>query len=88
MTYRFARLWKQIRLFGRIRDQIRKRETAVVDDSFLVLQKQVPNDSADRKRTGTGSRSLYDRSVRRILKEVGLRSYVPIKAPQLQIFIY
>lgn len=80
--------WRQTGEYVRRRGQGRKRSTTAVDDRFITLQTL-----RNRRQTAVKTRSVLqevrgtnisERTVRRRLYEVGLKSYVPIKAPRLQ----
>lgn len=72
----------------RRRGQGRKRSTTAVDGRFIALQTL-----RSRRQTAIQTRNVLQevrgtnisvRTVRRRLKEVGLKSYVPMKAPKPQ----
>lgn len=86
--HRSVTRWRQTGLYVRRRGQGRKRSTTAIDDRFIALQTL-----RNRRQTAIQTRNVLEevrgtiiseRSVRRRLKEVGLKSYVPIKAPKLQ----
>jgi transposase len=75
--------------YDRRRGQGRKRSTTVRDDRFIVLQTL-----RNRSQTAVQTRSAFEevrgiqisqRTVRRRLKEVELGSYIPAKAPKLEV---
>jgi transposase len=75
--------------YDRRRGQGRKQSTTVRDDRFIVLQTL-----RNRSQTAVQTRSaleevrgvqISERTVRRRLKEVKLGSYIPAKAPKLEV---
>jgi transposase len=86
--HRSVSRWRQTGKYVRRRGQGRKRSTTAVDDRFLALQTL-----RNRRQTAVQTRNalqdvrgtnITERRVRRRLKGVGLKSYVPIKATRLQ----
>jgi len=86
--HRSVSRWRQTGEYVRRRGQGRKRSTTAVDDRFIHLQTL-----RNRRQTAGQTRNLLqnvrgttisERTVRRRLREGGLKSYVPIKAPRLQ----
>lgn len=80
--------WRQTGEYVRRPGQGRKRSTTAVDDRFITLQTL-----RNRRRTAVQTRNeleevrgtrISERTVRRRLKEVGLKSYRPKKASKLQ----
>lgn len=80
--------WRQTGEYVRRRGQGRKRSTTAVDDRFLTL-----HILRNRRLTAVQTRNQLEevrgtrigqRTVRRRLKEVGIKSYRPKKAPKLQ----
>lgn len=73
----------------RKRGQARNRATSAVDDLFIRVQTL-----KNRRQTAIQTRNVLEevhnvrvceRTVRRRLNEVGLKSYVPAKAPKLEV---
>lgn len=80
--------WRQTGEYTRRRGQGRKRSTTAIDDRFIALQTL-----RNRRQTAVQTKNALDevrgtriseRTVRRRLKEVGLKSYRTKKAPNLQ----
>lgn len=86
--HRSVMRWRQTGEYVRRRGQGRKRSTTAIDDRFITLQTL-----RNRRRTAVQTRNeleevrgttISERTVRRRLKEVGLKAYRSKKAPQLQ----
>lgn len=89
VIYRVVRRYRETGSYVRRRGQGRNRATSALDDRFLVMQTL-----RNRLQTAVQTRNrlaevrnvnVSERTVRRRLNEVGLNSYVPAKAPKLEV---
>lgn len=89
VIHRVIQRYRETGSYVRRRGQGRNRVTSAIDDRFIALQTL-----RNRRQTAVQTRNqlvevrninISERTVRRRLNEVGLRSYVPAKAPKLDV---
>lgn len=89
VIHRNVKRYRQTGSYVRRRGQGRNRATSAVDERFIRVQTL-----RNRRQTAVQTRNLLEevrnvrvseRTVRRRLNEVGLKSYVPAKAPKLEV---
>ena len=89
VVHRNVQRYRRTGSYVRRRGQGRKRATSAVDDRFIRVQTL-----RNRRQTAVQTQNLLEevrnvrvseRTVRRRLNEGGLKSYVPTKAPKLEV---
>lgn len=84
-----VRRYRETGSYVRRRGQGKNRATSALDDRFMVMQTL-----RNRRQTAIQTRNhleevrnvnVSERTVRRRLNEVGLKSYIPAKAPKLEV---